>query len=102
MHKSSLYSCVFCLLSAFFLASCTPSGQMLAEKNNADGGASGASDVSGASGESSGVGALEFRRDGFSFTLPDTGWGVVSDPAYAYEPLQFFYAQTNSRAVIQR
>src|SRR5574344_597786 len=117
MHKSSLYSCVFCLLSAFFLASCTPSGQMLSEKNNADGGASGASDVSGASGESSadgqtssvsgkkeaasGVRALEFRRDGFSFTLPDTGWGVVSDPADASAPLEFFNAQTNSRAVIQ-
>lgn len=114
MHKSSLYSCVFCLLSAFFLVSCTPSGRMLSEKNNADGGAS---DVSGVSGESSagglassvsgkkeapaGVKALEFRRDGFSFTLPDTSWGIVSDPADASAPLEFFNAQTNSRAVIQ-
>lgn len=40
-------------------------------------------------------------RDGFSFTPSDTSWGVVSDPADASAPLEFFNAQTNSRAVIQ-
>ncbi len=104
MPKKLFLACLFCLFWGLFVSACTPSGQLLSEKSSVperEGGSSYETPMDGDA-KSAPVAVLaEFKRPGFSFNLPDTSWGLVSDPNDENAPLEFFRAEDGRRAVIQ-